>query len=435
MWHGFCLILIVQVIEHKTGRRDIMKHLPIILSISFLFPVIPMSLAAQDTEEEMEEVEQEIEVKIEGLGQQMEDWGEAMEEWGEEMGESIEHGDPPPPPPVLGSGMYRKPSKPKFDAYLKDMDFEKAYEKHYPYNYGVLVTGVEYGGNSQKAGLIKGDIIMKMDGEKVLYEDHLIGLRNSKKIGDTVTLKIFRNEKLLEKTITFSPPYKDKDEDGDDHDEEKKKLSVGYVGGGPAFYHIDFDFSGINTLLQLNGFDSMNDGYVVAYGGFGMGNVGKGWFIGGLGASYDRSEQILVPDTTGVYRSYDFNSSFGGVTITKKIPLFTKNIVLDFGMMLGHGETSISINQTSGDFTWDEEIEGGENYSLHYKKSYLAYRPEVGLLVRIKSWVGIHGSVGYFGSYSKDNKWTDQNFDFTVDGTSPNTPNGLSYSLGIWFGF
>ncbi len=414
-----------------------MKHLPTILTFSFLFFVVnPMDLTAQDTEEEMKDVEQEIEVNIEGLGQDLEEWGEAMEEWGEDMGEAIKRGDAPPPPPTPGSSYSGKSnSKPKFDLYLEDMDFEEAYEKHYPNNYGVLITGIEYGGNAQKAGLIKGDVIMEMDGEKVLYEDHLIGLRNSKKIGDTVTLKIFRNEKILEKTITFFPPYEDEDDDGDDHDKEKKKLSAGFGGGGPALYHIDFDFSGINSLLELNGFDPMNDGYVVAYGGFGMGWIGKGWFIGGLGASYDRSEKIKVPDTSNVHRSYDFNSSFGGVTITKKIPLFTKNIVLDLGMMLGHGETSISINQTSGDFTWDEEIEGGENYSLHYKKSYLAYRPEVGLLVRIKSWVGIHGSVGYFGSYSKDDKWTDQNFDFTVAGDSPNTPSGLSGSLGIWFGF
>lgn len=420
-----------------------MKHLPIILSISFLFPVSPISLAAQDTEEEMEEVEQEIEVEIEGLGQQMEDWGEAMEEWGEDLEEAIDSGETipgVPSLPIFGETV-KSGTKPKFDAYLEDMDFEEAYEKHYPYNYGVLITGVVYGGNAQNAGLIKGDIIMEFDGIKVLYEDHLIGLRNSKKIGDSVKLKIFRNETILEKTLTFAPPTPKEDEitlEKDSKKKKKKKLSVGYGGGGPAFYHIDFDFSGINNLLQLNGFGPLNDGYIVTVGGFGMGNMGKGWFVGGLGASYDLTEQLPIKDSldiTTAYRSYDFRSSFGGVTITKKLPFFSKNIILDLGMMLGHGETSIAINQTSGDFTWDEEIEGGENYSLHYKKSYLAYRPEVGLLVRIKSWVGIHGSVGYFGTYSKDDKWTEQNFDFTVSGNSPATPSGLSYSLGIWFGY
>ena len=73
--------------------------------------------------------------------------------------------------------------KPKLGVYLEDMDFEDAYEMHYPECYGVLISSVISGGNAHKAGLTDNDIIMEFDGEQIRYEDHLVNLRNTKKIG------------------------------------------------------------------------------------------------------------------------------------------------------------------------------------------------------------------------------------------------------------
>ena len=91
-------------------------------------------------------------------------------------------------------GKYKNGS-PKLGIYLENLDFEKVYEKHYPNNYGVLVTGVVSGGNADRAGILKGDILMEFDSELIRFEDHLLNLRDGKAHGDSATVKVFRNEK------------------------------------------------------------------------------------------------------------------------------------------------------------------------------------------------------------------------------------------------
>ena len=325
---------------------------------------------------------------------------------------------------------------PRLDLYLDDLDFEDVYKMHYPENYGVLITGVMKGGNADRAGLAKNDIIMEFDGEKVRFEDHLRSLRDSKNIGDTVEIKFFRNEKILTTKLTFNPPPPKVDEKGKSIKE--KKLSVGYGGGGPEAFYIDYDFTAINRFLENNGFDKFTDGYTVTYGGYGMGYIGKGWFIGGMGSGFEKKQQIPVADTTGVnlgWRKYLFKTGFGGVTLVKKFPLFTERIIVDLGMMLGGGQSNIRISQTDGDYSWNDAITNGNSYALEYNKNYFVYRPSLGVLVRIKNWIGVHGSVGYLGTYSSENAWTESDFEFTVGGDSPKTLSGVSYSLGIWFGY
>ena len=79
---------------------------------------------------------------------------------------------------IGGIGFESDPNKVKLGLYLEDLDFETAYEMHYPDSYGVLVTSVISGSNSHKAGLTDNDIIMEFDGEKVRFENHLLSLRN-----------------------------------------------------------------------------------------------------------------------------------------------------------------------------------------------------------------------------------------------------------------
>jgi len=329
-----------------------------------------------------------------------------------------------------------KPSeKVSMGLYLSDLDFEQVYEMHYPHNYGVKVRGVTKDGNAGRAGIIKGDVILEFDGSKVRFENHLLRLRNAKKVGESADLKIWRDENTFTTQLQFDPAPMGIAKTSKP---KKTRLSPGYGGGGPEAIYIEFDFTGINNLLALNGFNKVTDGYTVAYGGGGHGNVGKGWFIGGMGAGLDKQQQLPVKDengnTTG-HKKYKFSTGFGGVTLTKKVPFMTERIVLDFGIMLGGGETSIAMHQTTGDYSWSDLINGNNNHTLEYKKAYFVYRPSLGALVRIKNWVGLHGSVGYFGSYSANDQWTDANFDFSVTGDSPNTPNGLSGSIGFWFGF
>ena len=395
--------------------------------------MVPLKGVSQD--------EEQAENEIQEYEQELEEYGEELREYGEQQKEGTV-GVPAPPmppmPPMFRSRDQEVPqTSPRFGLYLDDIDFEDAYEMHYPENYGVRVDGVVRGGNADRAGLRKGDIIMEFDGEKVRYEDHLLGMRNSKHVGDTVEIKFFRDENVLTTKLTFYPP-EDLPEEVAAELGRKKRLSPGYGGGGFEPIYVDFNFVGVNQFLINNGFKGVGNGYIIALGGGGAGNVGNGWFIGGMGAGFDQKQQIPVKDSSGVLigqKRYEFRTGFGGVTITKKIPLFTKRLVLDVGTMLGGGSTILEMSQTDGDFSWTDVIGESNSYSLRYEKAYFAYRPSVGLLVRIKNWFGIHGSVGYLGTFSTKKEWTQKPFDFTVGGVSPETLNGLSYSLGVWFGY
>ncbi len=410
--------------------KIITEIITLILAIGLL--LLPSSTFAQEEVEEIEGVE-DIEKSAEEIGKRMEEWGEEMEEWGEQLESAIESGEQAPSiPPVPSLPGYITATKtPKFDLYLEDVGFQDVYEKRYPYNYGVLVTGVIKGGNSDRAGIMKGDIIMEFDGEKVRFEDHLISMRNSKNIGDTVEIKVFRNEKEVTTQLTFNlPARKEKERD---FFKGKGKLSPGYGGGGFEPIWIDYDFSGISDFLVRNGFERISKGGIIAWGGVGAGNVGKGWFIGGMGAGFEKTEQIRNDD--GVTKKYVLSSGFGGVTVAKKFPVMTERLILDIGIMLGGGGTELELAETDGDFSWDVAVDATENRAVKFTKSYFVYRPSVGLLIRINDWLGIHGSVGYLETYAFDDNWTEKPFDFTVGGASPIVPSGLTYSLGVRFGY
>ncbi len=383
----------------------------------------------------------EMRTGINKFAVRMDSWGNDMSEWGEEFSVAIQSGLPIPPLPELfirsdsNDGQEdedKYQGRPKFGLYMDDIDFETAYEMHYPHNYGVYISSVIQGGNADQAGIISGDIIMEFDGEKVRFEDHLLQLRDTKEIGDSIDLTVFRNEKVIQIPLTFNSYERSEPDKSHFTFHVEGDLSPGFGGGGPEIIILDFDFAGINDLLTSNGFDGLSESNMVLWGGFGMGNVGDGWFIGGMGAGFEKQEKINTENGT---RKYKFKTGFGGVTVSKKVAYRSERIVFDFEILLGGGETSVEVHQSDGDYSWVDSINNSESYSLQYKKGYFVYRPSVGLLIRIKNWVGVHGSVGYFGSYSTNDDWKETNFGFTVQGDSPETPSGLSYTLGIWFGF
>ena len=411
--------------------KSILRVSIIIAIVAFIF-VLPVTVFAQDTLEENVEV---ISEKAEDFGERMDQWGNKMEAWGEDLEQALENGDITPPPPLpFGDNAYEySATNPKLGAYIEDMDFEDAYEKHYPYCYGVYISDVIDGSNSDKAGIRGGDIIMEFDGEKVRFEDHLLQLRDSKNIGDTVTIKVFRNEEEIETQLTFAAP-KPKETKEVKHFpgmKKERKPHPGFGGGGPELILVKTDFA-INNILKDNDFDWITDTYMPLYGGYGMGNVGNGWFIGGGWYGYEKSQKISID---GVERRYEYLVGFGGMTINKKIALM-KNVVVDLGLLVGGGEASLEIRQRDGEYSWDVSFNDDDaNYSsLKYSKSFMAYRPSAGMLIRVLPWMGIHGSVGYLGSYSFNEDWKDDYFDYTVKGDSPKVLDGLSYSLGVWFG-
>lgn len=399
-----------------------------IMSLSLL--LIPAQIMSQDAE--LEEIEENAGI----LDERAQELSEKTEKLTLKFERSFENG-------FSAFNHHRADEyNAKLGLYIDDINFEEAYEKHYPENYGVLVSGVISGGNAKRAGLLRGDIIMEFDGEKVLFEEHLMNLRDGKKIGDVVEIVYFRNEKILKTSLTFSPEIEDEDLEIDEKSlksTKKKKLSPGYGGGGPEVLMIDYDFSAINNFLTLNGFGEISSNSLITFGGGGMGNVGGGWFIGGLAAGLEMYQQIKIAGDDPGFRKYNLELSFGGVTITKKHAIYSKRFVLDAGIMLGGGTMKFTMHQTDGNYSWGEAINGSDSYSVNYKKDFFTFRPSVGLMVRIKNWMAIHGSIGYFGTYATTEEWSDDYFEFTVQPasskSSPPLPNDLSYSLSFWFGF
>ena len=79
--------------------------------------------------------------------------------------------------------------------------------KNYNIPTGVYVYSAEKGSPAEKAGLQKGDVITHIEGTEVKNVNELNKIKNKSKIGDTVTLKIYRNgeEKEVQVTLAETP--------------------------------------------------------------------------------------------------------------------------------------------------------------------------------------------------------------------------------------
>lgn len=68
---------------------------------------------------------------------------------------------------------------------------------------GIYIKTIEDFSAGEKAGLKIGDVIVEVDGIKVTKMDELNAIKNQKQIGDTLKLKVFREGKEKEITVTL----------------------------------------------------------------------------------------------------------------------------------------------------------------------------------------------------------------------------------------
>ena len=335
---------------------------------------------------------------------------------------------------------------PKMGIFLSDIDFEDAYKMHYPYCYGVYVTGVTQGGPAQKAGITKGDVIMEFDGKKAKFEDNLVNLIRSKNIGDKVQVKIFRDEEILMANLTLGT-LKPKDPNiiiTKDGQKKKKKLSVGHGGGGwiPVWYVAKDEFADINYILDKYGFNGLDEKGILMHGGGGNGNIGKGWFLGGMGAAYsiDKKKGYDIPDTgEHVTRRMLYSIGYGGVTLDKRIAI-TKNLVTSLGFMLGWGGHNLQISQTDGAYNWedlDDDMDASANNAIEIEKSYIMFQPKATVMYKILDWLSIRAEGGYMLSHSYTGGWDAVSCEdsFEIDNSPETSYDGYTVSIGPWFGF
>ena len=337
-------------------------------------------------------------------------------------------------------------SKPKLGVYLSNLDFKDAYEQHYPHNYGVMVSGVVKGGASETAGIVEGDIIMTFDSVKVLYDDQLVRLIQSKKIGDAVPITIFRNEGEQNLTVTLSPSSSSGGtiEGSFTFDTGKESKSVGYGGGGWTPTWMQLDLSDVNGLLTDLNFDSIGSKGILLQGGGGHGNVGNGWFLGGQGIGYTLNDNVGMwahngADSTYVTRQLNLNLGIGGVTLDKRFAL-SKKLIPSLGIMLGGGSYNLKITQTDGAYNWstvNQDFESTANSAIEISRDYILVQPRVGLLIRVLPWMSIRAEGGYAYGYSWYKGWkaTVGDNKYTVKNSPDTDLQGATASLGVWFGF
>jgi serine protease Do len=73
-----------------------------------------------------------------------------------------------------------------------------------PVNSGVLVTEIHPVSPAERAGLRRGDIVVLSDGKKVLHIDHFKQALDTKKPGDDMDLRVWRDGKLITITLKVS---------------------------------------------------------------------------------------------------------------------------------------------------------------------------------------------------------------------------------------
>lgn len=86
---------------------------------------------------------------------------------------------------------------------VQELTPEAASEKNVPVDKGLLVSSVMDAGPADRAGLMPGDVITKLNGANVSSTNDFISRVQSLKAGDTVTLEISRDQSPMEVGVTL----------------------------------------------------------------------------------------------------------------------------------------------------------------------------------------------------------------------------------------
>ena len=90
---------------------------------------------------------------------------------------------------------------------ISGIDLDEANATKYGYPIGIYVRSVEDFSSAQKAGLKAGDVILEINETTVKTMEELNKIKNNCKIGDEISLKIFRDntESTIKLTLTEQP--------------------------------------------------------------------------------------------------------------------------------------------------------------------------------------------------------------------------------------
>ncbi len=325
-----------------------------------------------------------------------------------------------------------------FGIFTQDIDSDVAEELGYPEDWGLLISDVVEDTPAWKIGLQANDIITKINDEQVYDQEVFDRIRGELQPGDVITLQIWREGRTQDLQMTMQPRPAGS--------EVTKTVSVtrkgsnyGYGGGSWMPYWFTQDVEDVNELLTGLGFQAIKDDGMLMQGFGGKGHVGKGFFIGGLVASNEDSYTIADPVNPAFHSWMRYSTSFGGVTLDKRIPL-AQNFVGSLGLMVGGGGHELELIHGDAQYNWPAPGTAftTNNYHATINRMFITVQPRAELLFMVLPWLGFRAEAGYLYGYAPKEGWRVKglNNDNFVVNNSPNTPmQGLTFSVGPWFGF
>lgn len=323
--------------------------------------------------------------------------------------------------------------------FVDDLNFPKAQALKYTKNHGVLVIRVVEDSPAAAAKLQVDDVIMMMDEQVVQNKEQFIEICGGTQAGDTMKLKIWRAGTEQDVELILA------EKSEDDEDETSRKITVsfkpnlntGYGGGSwvPMWAVVNLD--DINNVLKDLNFKEMKSSGVLMQGGAGKMHIGKGFFFGIQGVSYENKgkRNKAHPDSvlTANYELGTFE-----FTIDKRFAV-KPWLVLSIGTGLGSATHKLELYRDESGGNWPSPSE----YQLGYhkavlKKDYFTVHPRFEALFPLLSWFGLRMELGYNYGFSPYNGWKEEehNGHFREINGSPDTKFGaFTIGAGPWFGF
>ena len=108
--------------------------------------------------------------------------------------------------------------------------------------------------------------------------------------------------------------------------------------------------------------------------------------------------------------------------------------------MLGGGQHKISIAQIDRDYDWNnlnDDFSNHHNFSSSLSRSYFVVKPNLEMMYRFLPWLALRAEAGYLYGYSYQEGWKTHllNGQYKTVNSPNTTYEGLTISIGPWFGF
>lgn len=331
--------------------------------------------------------------------------------------------------------------EPYFGLYLEDLTFPKAQELNYQESYGVLISGVVKDSPAWQYRLREDDIIMQINGKEVTNYATFEKLRKGLRSGDQIAMTIFRDGKVESLDMTIGT----RGESGESISvttTKKKKLNAGFLGATWIPMWINLDMKDINDLItdEALGFNEFREDGLLQQGLGGKITIGKNYFLGGQITWYKDTKAKTNTNDPDYHIWLSHENSLGGVTLDKRIPI-SKKLITSVGLMIGGAHHKLEFLNSNSDYDWNnlpDTITDSNNTHFLLNKSYLVAQPRAEVMYRFLPWLGLRAEVGYVFGYPLTKDWRVQgleNDSYEVTGSPDTSYDGLTITIGPWFGF